>query len=138
MIVNSIIDIGDSIFSFQYKFGPCYISLYKSFQELNISPEEIDKNIWEMNERMITIFPKRIIKLIGKYYFNSFRKKSLSHVEKQNNNMLHPYDWKVRYKEIDKNTFELDIIEYGFKKASIDFGVEGLLLKLLFGLIWIL
>lgn len=98
-IVGNMPNIGDSVFSFNYKFGPCYIAWYKSFKELNVLDDEIDKNIWLMNERMCDIIPWRMLKFVGKTYLNGFRKKAAKHIERQKNGQLHPYDWKIDYRE---------------------------------------
>jgi hypothetical protein len=126
-ILPKIVDIGDSLFSFNYKFGPCYVAWFKAFSKLGISVEEIGENIWTMNEKMVTTIPKPFLHLTGKLYLNGFRKKAASHVEKQNIGNLYPYDWKIRYREIDDNIFELDITECALKRMANDFGAIDLL-----------
>jgi hypothetical protein len=126
-ILPEIVDIGDSLFSFSYKFGPCYVAWFKAFSELGVSIEEINTNIWNMNEKMVTTIPKSFLRLTGKFYLNGFRRKAELHVKKQNTGNLHPYDWRVRYREISSNTFELDITECSLKRMADDFGVPDLL-----------
>ena len=126
-IVKKVPDIGESIFSFNYKFAPAYISWYKSFIELGVSQEETIQNIWAMNEKMMTTLPKRLLRYTGKAYMTSFRNKASKHMERQKAGELHPYDWKISYRDIDKNTFEIDITECAFIKLCRDFNAENLL-----------
>lgn len=126
-ILPKVTDIGDSIFSFNYKFGPPYIAWYKSFLELGLTQEETIQNIWMMNEKMVTLIPRPFLHNSGKAYMNGFRKKAAAHVERQNRGELNPYDWKVTYREIDKNSFELDITECALKKLAHDLNADGLL-----------
>lgn len=126
-ILPSVPDIGKSIFSFNYKFAPSYIAWYKTFLELGISQKETDQNIWMMNEKMVTIIPKTFMHIIGKTYYNGFRKKANKHIERQNAKKLHPYDWKIEYRSIDANSFEVDIKHCAMKKLANDFAADGLL-----------
>jgi len=126
-ILPGVPDIGESIFSFNYDFGPPYIAWYKSFLSLGLSQEETIENIWKMNEKMATAIPSPFLHFSGKSYMNGFRKKAAAHVKRQNRGELHPYDWKVTYREIDKNSFEIDITECAMKKLSHDFDADGLL-----------
>ena len=109
-----------------YQFAPAYIAWYLSLRELNLTPEEIDKNIWTLNENLMMI-SKPLLKLCGKIYFNGFKRKSLKQIRRQKNGQTHPYDWKIDFKEIDKNSFESNIYECAFKKLARDFHVEAML-----------
>ena len=126
-ILPQVPDIGESIFSFNYQFGPCYIAWYKAFVQLNLPPLEIDQNIWTMNERMLTIIPKCFLHACGKIYLNSFRKKALKHMSKKQRGLIHPYDWKIIYRAINSNSFEIDITECGLQKLAHTFNANGLL-----------
>lgn len=127
LILPQIPDIGDSLFSFNYQFGPCYIAWYKAFLKLGLSEEEIGKTIWVMNEKLVTTIPKPFLHMTGKVYLNGFRKQAMAHVEKQKMGKLHPYDWKVEYRELTKNTFELDIRECALLRLAEDFDARELL-----------
>ncbi len=127
VILQHTPDIGKSIFSFNYKFGPAYIAWYKTFLELEVRQQEAWENIWVMNEKLVTVIPKFLMHFTGKTYINSFRKKAAEHVERQFKNELHPYDWRVSFREISNNSFELDITECGVKKLAHNFDAEGLL-----------
>mgnify|MGYP001182241051 CR=1 FL=1 len=119
--------IGESIFSFNYKFAPSYIAWYSTFLEMNVPKQEIDSNIWSMHENLVSIIPKNILKKYGKAYFNSFRKKAAAHVRKQDSVGLNPYDWQIEYQDLDDNSFEIIIKTCGFKKLAKEYNVEGLL-----------
>jgi len=60
-------------------------------------------------------------------FVNGFRKKADAHIERQQQNKLHPYDWRVTYREISGNTLEPDITQCALKKPVHDFDVDGLL-----------
>lgn len=95
--------------------------------KMGLTQQEIIKNIWLMNEKMVTTVPRPFLKTIGKMYLNGFRKKVVADMVRQQDKKLHPYDWKAVYREIDKNSFELDITECGLKKLTHDFDADGLL-----------
>jgi hypothetical protein len=106
MILPLTPDIGKSIFSFNYQFGPPYIAWYKTFVELGLQQQEIWDDLWLMNEKMATAMPRFLLHMTGKVYFSSFRKKAVAHVERQQRDVLHPYDWKITYREVDANTMK--------------------------------
>ncbi|NNJ28725.1 L-2-amino-thiazoline-4-carboxylic acid hydrolase [Lacrimispora defluvii] len=126
-ILPQVPDIGNSIFSFNYEFGPSYIAWYKSFLKLGLTGEEATENIWVMNEKMVTTIPRPFLKATGKTYLNGFRKKAATHVALQEKGKLHPYDWHITYREINQNSFEIDITECGLKKLAHQFDADGLL-----------
>ena len=126
-ILPQVPDIGKSVFSFNYQFGPSYIAWYKTFVQLEMGQQEIWENIWLMNEKLITTIPRRLLHLAGTSYINGFRKKAAMHVGRQLGNALHPYDWRVSYREISDNTFEMDITTCGLKNLAHDFDADGLL-----------
>lgn len=120
-------DIGNSIFSLNYKFAPIYIAWYKAMEELKVPRDESMKMIWLMNERMIQILPDCLLRIVGKFYFTSFRKKAKKHIQRQNLGQLHPYDWEIEYRDIDNNCFEIDIKACGIKKLAEQYHAEGML-----------
>lgn len=126
-VIPLVPDIGDSIFSFNYDFGPTYIAWYKAFEKLGIPQQEIIENIWLMNERLVTVIPKAFLKATGKAYMGSFRREAEKHLQKQQCGGCHKYDWKIDYRDIDTNSFSIDIKECGLKKLAHDFGADGLL-----------
>jgi len=126
-VLPKVPDIGNSIFAFNYKFGPSYIAWYQAFLKLGLTRQEAIENIWKMNEKMVTTVLRPFLKATGIAYLNGFRKKAAAHVVRQKSGKLHLYDWEVTYREIDKNSFELDITECGLKKLAHDFDADGLL-----------
>lgn len=65
--------------------------------------------------------------VVGRFYFNSFRKKAPHHMKRQETTGVHPYDWQIQYRDIDANCFEIDIVSCGIKKLAADFHAEGML-----------
>lgn len=126
-ILPKVPDIGKSIFSLNYKFAPSYIAWYLALRKLEIPTQEIDENIWLISEQLMKIIPGFLMHRVGKIYFNSFKKKSNQHIKKQETTGVHPYDWKIRYRNVNNNCFEIDILSCGIKKLAEDFGAEGLL-----------
>lgn len=126
-IAPKIPNIGTSIFSMNYAFAPAYIAWYKALQQLKISPAEIDEVIWLINEKLMTTFPKFLLKASGKIYLNSFCSNAQKHVDRQNQGKLYPYDWKIDFRYINRNTSEIDITECAYKKLAKDFNVDGML-----------
>ena len=126
-ILPKVPDIGNSIFSFNYKFAPAYIAWYLTLDEMGLSQNEIDETIWVLNEQLVKIIPSFIMHKAGILYFGSFRRKAEQHIRKQQTTGLHPYDWQIEYRDINDNCFEIDIKTCGFKKLAADFHAEGLL-----------
>lgn len=126
-ILPKIPDIGNSIFSFNYKFAVAHIAWYLTLEKMGISQGEITEIIWTMNEYMMQIVPAFLLHKVGKIYFNSFRKKAVQHMKRQETTGVHPYDWEIQYRDIDDNCFEIDITACGIKKLAQDFHAEGML-----------
>lgn len=120
-------DIGDSIFSFNYAYAPSYVAWYQTMQKLGLSPEEADSLMWKMNEKMLLSVPKPLLHAVGKTYLNSFRKKAAKHMERQKAGNLHENDWLIEYRNLDANTFEIDIKRCGFITVAEKYGVKGIL-----------
>lgn len=126
-ILPNVPDIGESVFAFNYLFAPYYIAWYKTLLELGNAPQEADKNLWVMNERMVRTLPNFLLKLAGRVYLGSFRRKAASHEARQIAGKLHPYDWKIAYRPIDANTYEIDILECAYVKLTNDLDARGML-----------
>lgn len=125
-ILPKVPDIGESVFAFNYKFGPPYMAWYKAFMDSGLSRDEAGREIWAMNECLVTTIPKWLLPLSGKSYIGGFRKKAAEHVRRTKANDLHPYDWKIDYREINKNTFEIEITECAMLKLGKDFDALGM------------
>lgn len=126
-ILPNVPDIGKSVFAFNYKFAPYYMAWYQTLLELANTPQEADRNLWVMNERMARTLPAALLKLAGRLYLGSFSRKAAGHVARQKAGKLHPYDWKIAYRPIDANTYEIDILECAYLKLTKDFGAQGML-----------
>lgn len=129
-ILNDVISktpyIGKSIFSFNYEFCPAYIAWYKAYMQLGLDSDAAGQMIWKMNEKLVQLIPKIFMKTAVNIYIGSFRKKAKEHEKRWEENSVHPYDWKIRYREINDNVFEVDIYECGMIKLCKDFDALGL------------
>lgn len=116
-------DIGNSIFSLNYLYGPCYFSWYSALRSLEVEKEAALQWIWRINEDFIKIFPKPLLHWFAKnMYLGSFRKKAISAENRGKQGALHPFDWRVEYVNIDQTTFGINIYECGMLKLAGKFG----------------
>ena len=120
-------DIGKSIFSLNYQFLPAYVAWYRAFTDLKQTPEEIDRNIWMMNDRMVSNVPKWLSRAIGRQYYKSFQQKARAHLERQAQHQSHPLDWRIDYRKLSEDAFEIDILSCPFQQLSGKLGAAGLL-----------
>lgn len=120
-------DIGESVFRFNFQFLPAYAAWFQTLTALGLSREEIDRVIWLLNERFVTIVPRKLLHATGVSYFSNFRKKTAKHIARQKRGELHPWDWTIIYRDVDSNTFEIDITRCAMQLCAREFGVEGLL-----------
>jgi hypothetical protein len=126
-IMPSVPDIGKSVFSFNYLFAPYYIAWYKTLLAMGNTALEADANLWAMNERMARTLPAFLLKIAGRIYLSSFSRKAASHEARQKAGLLHPYDWKIIYRHIDDNTYEIDITECAYVKLTNALDARGML-----------
>lgn len=120
-------DIGDSIFSFNYAYAPSYVAWYRSMRQLGLDAGQADDLMWKMNEKMLLSVPKPFLHMAGKSYLNSFRKKAKQHLQRQGKPGFSEYDWLIDYRDIDANSFEIDIRRCGFITVAKKYGVEEML-----------
>jgi hypothetical protein len=120
-------DIGDSIFSFNYAYAPSYVAWYRSMRQLGLDAGQADDLMWKMNEKMLLSVPKPFLHMAGKSYLNSFRKKAKQHLQRQGKPGFSEYDWLIDYRDIDANSFEIDIRRCGFITVAKKYGAEGML-----------
>lgn len=126
-VAKELPDIGNSIFSFNYAYAPSYAAWYQAMMQLGLSREEADDLMWKMNEKMLLSVPKPLLHMAGRIYLNSFRKKAAKHLERQKKGELSENDWIIDYRNIDQNSFEIDIKRCGFVTVAKKYGVEGML-----------
>ena len=120
-------DIGDSIFSFNYAYAPSYVAWYRSMRQLGLDAGQADDLMWKMNEKMLLSVPKPFLHMAAKSHLNSFRKKAKQHLQRQGKPGFSEYDWLIDYRDIDANSFEIDIRRCGFITVAKKYGVEGML-----------
>lgn len=120
-------EIGDSVFAFNYLYGPCYFAWYGTLRKLGIEKEEALNWIWCMNENFIKQFPKPLLRWFARnQYLGTFRKKAIQAEALGKAGKLPPYDWRVEYIDIDQNTFRLNIIECAMLKIADRYGYREL------------
>ena len=112
-------DIGDSIFSFNYAYAPSYVAWYRSMRQLGLDAGQADDLMWKMNEKMLLSVPKPFLHMA--------RKKAKQHLQRQGKPGFSEYDWLIDYRDIDANSFEIDIRRCGFITVAKKYGVEGML-----------
>ena len=120
-------DIGESIFSFNYAYAPSYVAWYKTMMELGLNQKQADELMWHMNEKMLLTVPKPLLHMVGKAYLNSFRKKAKKNMLRQENGSLQPFDWEIKYRDINKNEFMIKIKKCGFITYADKFDARGIL-----------
>lgn len=126
-MLPSVPDIGNSIFSFNYLFGPCYFAWYHALRELEISRKDALNLIWQINEDFVKKVPPNLLRWFGKkIYLGSFRKKAIEAERRGKKGLLHPFDWRIEYINIDKNTFAINIYECAMLKLADQFGYQDL------------
>lgn len=119
-------DIGKSIFAFNYAFTPAYIAWYRAMEGQGKTALEIQSVIWLINEQIMKTLPYFLMPLVKSVYLKGFRKKAPRHQQRGERGLLHPYDYSIRYRPIDKNSFQIDILSCGMRRLGADFDAEGL------------
>lgn len=120
-VISQMPDIGNTIFALNYKFTPTYIAWYKASKALGLTPVEIQDMLWLVNERLITMIPKRFMKLFIRSYLNNFRNQAREHEKLGQEKRLHPFDWVIKYRNVNDTTFEIYIYECGIMKLAREF-----------------
>ena len=119
-------DIGKSIFSFNYQFTPAYIAWYRASGELKLTHEEAIGLLWMMNEQIMRAIPRILRPAIKTRYLNGFRRQAPLHQSRSEQGAVHPYDYKIAFRDIEKNTFEIDITQCGMIRLCRDFDALAL------------
>ncbi len=119
-------DIGKSLFAFNYAFGPAYIAWYKAACDLGLSKEDIEKILWLMNEKIITVIPGFARSAYGKQYLDAFRKKAPLHEKCMEAGAVHPYDYLIKFLPEDNTHFGINIERCGMRTLAADFDALGI------------
>lgn len=126
-VLLDVPDIGNSLFAFNYKFGVCYIAWYKALKANDAEDKIAIIEIWSLTENFLRLIPRPLIRIAAKPYLKNWRKKAPAFEKLGDDNKLHPFDYKLRFIEIDSNTFEFYFYECGMKKLFVKFDVLGLM-----------
>lgn len=120
-------DIGESLFWFNFQFMPAYVSWYKALAELGRGRDEATEILWMINERLATAIPRPFLRRMGRAGISRVRKEAPAHELRQKRGELHPWDWMIRYWEIDANAFEMDITRCAMQRFAREHGADALL-----------
>lgn len=120
-------DLGGSLFAFNFQFVPAYAAWYLALAKMGVSRAESDAVVWLLNERLARLVPRPFLHAVGRAYFSGFRKKASAHIERQRRGELHPWDWTIRYRETDRNAFEIDITRCAMRRFAAEHGAEAML-----------
>lgn len=122
-ILPQLPEIGDSIFAFNYGYGPCYFAWYEALRQLQIEKDVALDWIWKINENFVRQFPKPVLHWFARnMYLGVFRKKAVKAEALGKAGKLPEFDWRVEYVNIDANTFGINIYECGMLKIADKFG----------------
>lgn len=64
-------DIGDSIFAFNYLYGPCYFAWYQALRDLNIDETTALNLIWPINGGLVKSIPGPLLRWFGKQMYRA-------------------------------------------------------------------
>lgn len=113
-------NIGKSIFDSSYYVGTCYFTWFPVLKGMGKSTEEAGKIIWFINEEYIKSIPRFLLNVVGSFYVSRHKKMGPWAMNKAKAGNLHPFDWKINYEQIDKNSWKIDILEcYMIKLGKI-------------------
>lgn len=120
-------NMGQSMFAFNYAYAPSYVAWYKAMEKNGLDKHGRDVLMLLMNEKMLLTVPTPLLHAVGKAYMNNMRKSAGKHLKRQNAGKLHPLDWTVEFRDIDRDRFEIDIKKCGFITYAKKYGAEGML-----------
>lgn len=125
-LISEFQDIGDSMFAFNYCYAPGYVAWYKAMEQLGMEPHERDVLMLEMNEKMLLTVPKPLLHAVGKTYYRGMNRNAKKRVENPPEK-IHPFDWTIKYQEVDRDAFCIDITSCGFIAYAKKYDAESML-----------
>ena len=125
-LISEFPDIGDSMFAFNYCYAPGYVVWYKAMEKLELDAHERDVLMLQMNEKMLLTVPKPLLHAVGRTYYRNMSRDAKKRAANPPEH-IHPFDWSIDYREIDKDTFCIDIKSCGFIAYARKYGAAGML-----------
>jgi hypothetical protein len=125
-IKKDVPSVKGSIYASNYQFCICYIAWYKAFLKLGISIDNTGKLIWQMNEDLIRMVPKWLLKMSTRRFLQGTIKKARQHQKRSEENLVPEFDWKLRIMQTEADTFEVDIYECGMLKLGGKYDAMGM------------
>lgn len=125
-LISEFPDIGDSMFAFNYCYAPGYVAWYKAMEKLGLDAHERDVLMLQMNEKMPLTVPKPLLHAVGRTYYRNMSRDAKKRAANPPEH-IHPFDWSIDYRGIDKDTFCIDIKSCGFIAYARKYGAKGML-----------
>jgi len=126
-ILPQVPDIGNSVFKTNYYYCVCYCGWFGAMQAMGLSADEAVKVIWFINEAYLKSFPRGLMKLGGRFYAHTRRKRGPKAAARSLSGNVHPMDWKIRYEQVDSTTWKIDILECFMVKLAQKLGIKDML-----------
>jgi hypothetical protein len=115
-----------SIYAANYQFCLCYIAWYKTLLTLSVSGDRAGRLIWLMNENLFRMVPARLLKWGTGAFLRSTMKKAKRHQILSEQGLVPEYDWKLRFRQFDVDSFEVDIYDCGMLKLGKRYDAMGM------------
>lgn len=118
-LLPDVPDIGNSVFSVDYYFIICCLNWFDTFKRMGQTSEQAASSFTFACEEYLKTWPTWLLQFTGRYIYNGIH----LHRAKKAENMaadgrLHDFDWRIKFKQIDKNTFQFDIYECSALKLA--------------------
>lgn len=118
-LLPGVPNIGKSVFSIDYYFIICCFNWFETFKKMGQSSEQAAINLNFICEEYLKTWPPNLLKLTGKYIYNGIHLHRAGKSEKMAaKGRLHDFDWKIQFRQYDRNTFQFNIYECGALKLA--------------------
>lgn len=118
-ILPCVPDIGKSVFSIDYYFSICCLNWFDTFRIMGQSSAQAASNLTFICEEYIKTWPAWLLQFTGKYIYNGIRLLRAEKAEKMAaDGKLHDFDWRIKFRRLDKNTFQYNIYECSALKLA--------------------
>lgn len=118
-VLSAVPDIGKSVFSWDYYFIISCFNWFDTFKKMGQNPDQTRLNLNFICEEFLKSWPPYLLKFTGKYLYHGIHLFRANEAEKKaDEGSLHAFDWRIRFKRLDRNTFQFDIYECGALKLA--------------------
>ena len=126
-VIPNVPNIGKSIFRFNYEFGVCYVVWFKVLKNSNFNNDNIVKEIWELTNDFLHIIPHSIMKIFSKFYLKGWYNGAQKMIKRENKGINNKLDYKIKFNNIDRNTFEIIFTDCAMKNLFQKFNTMELM-----------